>query len=141
VKTPWLLSGLILLACSQQGEGERCDLAATGNDSSGQGLDCADGLRCVDHRKLLDQSTDRCCPPATASFSDSRCRPYVAPAPSGTGGTGGTGGSTAGAAGTTAGAGGAAPTGGNAGAAPTAGAAGQGPGAAGTAAAGAGGHP
>jgi len=67
--------------CSQQSEGERCDLVKNGDD------DCDSGLVCVDGHTLLDQVTDRCCLPNKA-VNDKRCTPV------GVTGTGGTGGGT-----------------------------------------------
>jgi hypothetical protein len=52
--------------CSQQGEGERCDLAKNGN------ADCDSGLSCVPAQQLRIHATDRCCKPGGAS-TDSRC--------------------------------------------------------------------
>jgi hypothetical protein len=67
--------------CSQQSEGERCDLAKNGDD------DCDSGLVCVDRHTLLDQVTDRCCLPNKA-VNDKRCTPAGV---TGTGGTNGGG--------------------------------------------------
>ncbi len=72
------LGGALVPGCAKQGEGDRCDLLAAGND------DCDTGLVCVLASDLVDQSTDRCCPPVGEGFSNSRC------ARSGTVGTGGT---------------------------------------------------
>jgi hypothetical protein len=72
------LGGALVLGCAKQGEGERCDLLAAGN------ADCDSGLVCVAAEDLVDQSTDRCCPPEGEGTSDSRC------ARGGTVGTGGT---------------------------------------------------
>ncbi len=63
---PWLLVvaalGALALAlttsCSQQQEGERCDL---NNGISGGDSDCKDGLICT-AAKDLGTDTDRCCP-------------------------------------------------------------------------------
>jgi hypothetical protein len=52
--------------CSQQGEGERCDLAKNGD------ADCDAGLVCVPAQQLRNHATDRCCKPGGAS-TDSRC--------------------------------------------------------------------
>jgi hypothetical protein len=73
------LGAVLVPGCSKQGEGERCDKVAAGND------DCDSGLVCVDANELADESTDRCCPPEGEAFSDSRC------APGGTVGAGGSG--------------------------------------------------
>lgn len=79
------LAGSLVFGCAKQGEGERCDLDAAGND------DCDTGLVCVDSALLADKSTDRCCPPEDRRYSDSRC------ARGGTlGGSTGSGGSSAG---------------------------------------------
>ena len=145
-----LLVGLFMLGlfaapgCSEQGEGDRCDWQKSGNDSSGQGRDCADGLECVQASQLLAQDgTDRCCPPSTDTFSDDRCRRRSgaahAPGTGGTSATGGSGGSAgmAGAAAAPATTAGAAGSAGGAGVPATAGAAGT-AGSAGTSGAGAG---
>jgi hypothetical protein len=60
------LTALAMPGCSQQGEGERCVSAENGDG------DCNSGLTCVASGKLLDKSTDRCCP-AEGTQSDSRC--------------------------------------------------------------------
>ncbi len=111
---PTLLLALVSLAvasslpgCSQQGEGERCDLIKNGD------ADCDSGLVCTASSRLRDHSTDRCCAPNNAS-SDARCDPATPfeniagaggegaePAPGG--GSGGSGGTAAGSGGTTAG--------------------------------------
>ena len=90
-------AALIISACARQGEGERCDFNNSGND------DCESGLVCVPSDELLDNSTDRCCPPN--GYTDDRC------IRKGTTGTGGTDG------GTDSGSGGAAGAAGSAGAA------------------------
>jgi hypothetical protein len=87
-----LLAVIVLTGCSEQAEGERCDLDSSGNDASGQGRDCESGLECVAARVLLggcEDKTDRCCPPADQSFSEDRCRRRTSPcvATTGTGGT------------------------------------------------------
>jgi hypothetical protein len=53
-------------ACSQQGEGERCDFAKNGD------LDCDSGFSCVKRAELAEGITDRCCPAANTE-TDSRC--------------------------------------------------------------------
>jgi hypothetical protein len=69
------LTGLFAVGCSEQGEGERCDYANSGNDSSGQGRDCEDGLECVSAARLLgNDEADRCCPPESEPFSSDKCR-------------------------------------------------------------------
>jgi hypothetical protein len=67
-----LVTALFMPACSQQGEGERCD-------SINGDTDCDDGLKCVSRNDLADSGTDRCCDPDQTTFSDSRCRPGTAP--------------------------------------------------------------
>jgi len=52
--------------CSQQGEGERCDLDKNGD------ADCNDGLSCVPAKNLREGITDRCCP-SEGTESDTRC--------------------------------------------------------------------
>jgi hypothetical protein len=53
------------VACSNQGEGERCD---PNNDNE----DCASGLTC---QKIEGQSSPLCCPPAPQPASVSACIP------------------------------------------------------------------
>lgn len=53
------------VACSNQGEGERCD---QNNDNE----DCASGLRC---QKIEGQSSPLCCPPVGQPASVSACIP------------------------------------------------------------------
>jgi len=80
-------SGLLTSGCSDQGEGERCDFELSGNTDNGQGRDCEKGLECVSADQLLiNDGTDRCCPPADQRSSDERCR-RASVAPTGTGGT------------------------------------------------------
>lgn len=83
------VSGVAILlapACSQQGEGERCDFAKNGD------LDCDSGFTCVKDAELAEDGADRCCPAANTE-SDSRCaRGTPTPTPT-TGGSGGSGGS------------------------------------------------
>jgi hypothetical protein len=61
-----LATASVAVGCSRQGEGERCDLEAAGDD------DCDSGLVCIACGDLADRVTDRCCPPGGGS-SDSRC--------------------------------------------------------------------
>ena len=68
--------------CSEQGEGERCDLEKNGNQ------DCETGLVCVSAADLIDHATDRCCPPAGQKISDNHCLRTA-----GSGGSGGAAGS------------------------------------------------
>ncbi len=77
-------------ACSQQGEGERCDFAKNGD------LDCDSGFTCVKRGELAENITDRCCPAANTE-TDSRCARGT-PTSTTTGGSGGssTGGSATG---------------------------------------------
>jgi hypothetical protein len=77
--------------CSQQGEGERCDLEKNGD------ADCNDGLTCIKATDLHDGITDRCCP-ADGTESDSRCTRATIMA-SGGSSSGGTSSSAAGGAG------------------------------------------
>jgi hypothetical protein len=67
-----LTTALFMPACSQQGEGERCD-------SINGDTDCDDGLKCVRASDLADERTDRCCDPDQTTFTDSRCRPGTGP--------------------------------------------------------------
>jgi hypothetical protein len=79
-----LLALALADGCSQQGEGERCDLAANGD------ADCQSGLVCkkASLLQLGSDQTDRCCPPGPST--DARCAPNVGgTAGSGTGGSGG----------------------------------------------------
>jgi hypothetical protein len=72
-----LVTALSAGGCSRQGEGERCDLAANGDD------DCDEGLICVSKVG----NVDRCCPPDGADIGDSRCSVANAPPGGSTGGT------------------------------------------------------
>lgn len=72
-----LVTALSAGGCSRQGEGERCDLAANGDD------DCDDGLICVSKVG----NVDRCCPPEGAAIGDSRCSVANAPPGGSTGGS------------------------------------------------------
>lgn len=60
------LSLNVALACTRQGEGERC---ISGNNES----DCEGSLVCVQADELQIRETDRCCPPEGESISDERC--------------------------------------------------------------------
>ena len=52
-------AGAVLIACSNQGEGERCD---RNGDNAGND-ECRDGLRCTAAGELNGSpQTDRCCP-------------------------------------------------------------------------------
>jgi len=96
--------GLISLfvACSQQGEGERCTFNSSGDS------DCASGLVCVKATALELESTakyqaDRCCPPGKNAWTDPNCEPKAATeVTTSTGGTAGAvgGGTQTGSAGT-----------------------------------------
>jgi hypothetical protein len=89
-----MVAALVVLSCAKQGEGERCDEAAAGND------DCESGLTCVRSSELAnDQIGDRCCP-EPGEESDDRCFRKV-----NTGGGGGGAGGAGGAGGTDGGAG------------------------------------
>jgi hypothetical protein len=80
------LTVLALPGCSQQGAGERCDSAKSGND------DCESGLTCVSKMVLVDISTDRCCPPA-GTDTDARCARGARSGNTGGSSSGGTSGS------------------------------------------------
>lgn len=79
------------IACSQQGQGERC-LTANGN------ADCEAGLVCTPKEELRESegnaaafAADRCCPPIDGpQWSDPRCEPGTrgTPATPATGGSG-----------------------------------------------------
>jgi hypothetical protein len=78
--------------CSKQGEGERCEPLAGGDN------DCDDGLKCVEGKFLANSTTaapdfGRCCPDDN-TYTDSRCAPVGTVGPDGglTGGTSGVGG-------------------------------------------------
>lgn len=65
-----VLTGFVLLlACSRQEEGDRCD---TKNDDN----DCESGLVCVDYNDLRGGKADqvsRCCNPEGNDVNDARC--------------------------------------------------------------------
>ncbi len=65
-----LLALVLTTSCSQQQEGERCDL---NNGISGGDSDCNDGLICT-AAKDLGTDTDRCCP---ADRSQSTVTPCI----------------------------------------------------------------
>jgi hypothetical protein len=81
------------VACSSQGEGERCSYA-------NKDADCESGLVCVEAQKLAeydvtpDYAADRCCPVDLNSSSDPRCKPSSGSGASGQGTLGGSGGTT-----------------------------------------------
>jgi hypothetical protein len=79
-----LLAAVSMPGCSQQGEGERCDLLKNGD------ADCDSGLVCIAAAQLRDSSSDRCCPP-DGSSNEARCDPKTAG-----GNTGGSGNSVGG---------------------------------------------
>jgi hypothetical protein len=81
------LAGVLSGGCSRQAEGERCDLAANGDD------DCEEGLICVSKVG----NVDRCCPPEGAPIDDSRCSAANAPSGGPTGGASSGGSATGGA--------------------------------------------
>jgi hypothetical protein len=56
----------VVVGCSGQGEGERCDSIANGN------ADCDDGLTCTSCTELAENIVDRCCR-ADGSSADPRC--------------------------------------------------------------------
>ena len=65
-----LVGGFVTLtACSNYGEGERCEFG-NGND------DCADGLQCVASADLAQQfrGPDRCCPPDRSTAKVQACQ-------------------------------------------------------------------
>ena len=83
------LGAALVPGCSKQGEGERCDQLAAGNE------DCDSGLVCILKSELADESTDRCCPPDGEGISDSRCTRGGTVGSGGTGGTSGAAGAPA----------------------------------------------
>src|SRR5688572_3500985 len=66
-----LLGGLASGAggCSQQTEGERCDILTGDTD------DCESGLVCTACDRLRTLDVPRCCPPEGSEYSDPRCAP------------------------------------------------------------------
>lgn len=76
------VSCLVILACSKQGEGERCDRSVNEDE------DCESGLVCKT-KETLNQPTDRCCPPEGVAVRDDRCRTVSAPTASGGSSSGG----------------------------------------------------
>ncbi len=71
----FLVMGWIALsACSNQDEGDRCEVA-NGND------DCKDGLICLPERDVTPpyNTTARCCPPDRALASHPGCRQATTP--------------------------------------------------------------
>lgn len=81
-----LLAGAgLLLACSRQGEGDRC---STDNDDN----DCESGLICIEWRELRDSQTNhvpRCCRPDGEGVGDGRCTRLIGGGASTTTGGGG----------------------------------------------------
>ena len=62
-----LSSGFIALtACSNYGEGERCEVG-NGND------DCANGLQCTPAAQLTGSNSDRCCPVNRSTATEPIC--------------------------------------------------------------------
>jgi hypothetical protein len=59
---------LAVAACSNQGEGERCDQ----NASNGGNDDCQDGLQCTSH-SILGTNSDICCPPDRTQATTAAC--------------------------------------------------------------------
>lgn len=79
---------VMLLACSRQGEGDRC---STENDDN----DCESGLVCVDWRQLRGGEADhvpRCCRPDGEGVGDGRCTRLIGGGSGGTSSTGNAGG-------------------------------------------------
>ncbi|HEU5076815.1 MAG TPA: hypothetical protein VFU02_21645 [Polyangiaceae bacterium] len=74
---------VLLLACSRQGEGDRC---STENDDN----DCESGLICIEARDLRGGSDEvpRCCPPDGEAISDGRCTRLIGGGSTTTGGGG-----------------------------------------------------
>ncbi len=63
------LALVALLACSNQGEGERCDHLA----SNGGNDDCQDGLVCTPSSSLNGAGYDACCPVDRTQATTSVC--------------------------------------------------------------------
>jgi hypothetical protein len=57
----------IFAACSNQGEGERCEIL-NGND------DCKDGLICTSENLLRNANSDRCCPSDRSKATHPICK-------------------------------------------------------------------
>lgn len=65
----------LFVACSNNGEGERCEKASDnfGND------DCNDGLICKPPNELNNSSSARCCPPDPTRATVDVCRVFQSP--------------------------------------------------------------
>ncbi len=82
------------IACSRQGQGERCNIS-NGNNDCDSDLECEVPLGSVTicgvdftNSQQEDCQPYRCCPPAGISASDSRCNGYgTLPPATGTGGS------------------------------------------------------
>jgi hypothetical protein len=61
---------IVLAACSNQGEGERCDVG-NGND------DCRTNLVCYAAASLTNSTADRCCPQDRATSTEPVCKTAV----------------------------------------------------------------
>src|SRR5512147_3067030 len=101
-----LLTWGLLVACSQQGEGDRCL-------RSNLDADCETGYICVaadqldqsyssGDGKISEYAADRCCPSDELHYSDARCKRKTVVSTNASGGAGGSGGGGAGMAGATA---------------------------------------
>ncbi len=62
----------LFVACSQQGEGERC-VRTNGNADCGSGLVCWAAGDLVEYDTSKEFAADRCCPADKSTFSDPRC--------------------------------------------------------------------
>ena len=60
-------------ACSNQSEGQRCNLDGNGND------DCIDGLICTSQRDLFGVNSDVCCPGDRTTATTAVCQINHAP--------------------------------------------------------------
>lgn len=70
----------IVAACSNNAEGERCDvLACNGPCGPGNEPDCQDGLHCTSKTDLNGASSDLCCPPDRTTASTPQCQVAHAP--------------------------------------------------------------
>lgn len=67
-------AAVALAACSNQGEGGRCDQLA----SNGGNDDCQDGLVCTSSRDL-GSGSDLCCPPDRTTSTTAACQVKQAP--------------------------------------------------------------
>lgn len=70
---PLTLAFALFVACSNQGEGERCDTQGENNGNS----ECQSGLRCTPAAELSGSQVDRCCPEVRESATVDICKPIT----------------------------------------------------------------